>query len=146
MENISSLKEKWLKNEIEKLSSKGLSKVDISNALDVKPQYLNSILNGSKGITDSFLDKFIAAFKINHFDLLRNTILSNNNPTIFLERIEYQAETIGSLKKEVEQLRDKIQRLENDVSSKEEDVKNASTKKRSSIDNTGATSAGVLLE
>ena len=78
---------------------------------------------------------------------LTSSKISSDSTTLQLvNTISNQAETIGSLKKEIEQLRDKIQRLENDVSSKEEDVKNASTKKRSSIDNTGATSAGVLLK
>lgn len=127
MESISSLKEKWLKKEIDELTKNGMSKVDISNRLDVKPQYLNSILNGSKGITDSFLDKFIAVFNINQFDLLSTSQYTPNDSILpFINKIESQAEIIGSLKKEVEVLQDKIQRLESDVSNlKEEGVSNA---------------------
>lgn len=127
MENISSLKEKWLKKEIDELTNKGMSKVEISSKLDVKPQYLNSILNGSKGITDSFLDKFILVFQINQFDLAPITKQTQNDSIIsFIDKIESQAETIGSLKKEIEVLQDKIQRLEIDVSnSKGEDAPDA---------------------
>lgn len=69
MEKISVLKERWLINEIKKLKDRGLSKVDIAAQLDVKPQYINNVINGGRGITDTFLDKFIEAFKINHFEL-----------------------------------------------------------------------------
>ena len=70
MENISLLKERWFKKEVERLAREGISKADISRALDIKPQYLNSVLNGSRGLADTFLDKFIEAFNINQFDLL----------------------------------------------------------------------------
>lgn len=73
MEKISILKERWLSNEIERLKNNGLSKVDIAARLDVKPQYLNNIINGDRGITDTFLDKFIATFNINHFELSKAT-------------------------------------------------------------------------
>ena len=48
MENISLLKEKWFKKEVERLSKEGVSKADISRALGIKPQYLISVLNGSR--------------------------------------------------------------------------------------------------
>ena len=70
MENIASLKEKWFKKEVERLANEGVSKADIARALDIKPQYLNSVLNGSRGLADTFLDKFIEAYNINQFDLL----------------------------------------------------------------------------
>lgn len=73
MENIALLKERWFKKEVEQLVTKGVSKADISRALGVKPQYLNSILNGSRGVADTFLDKFIEAYNINQFDLLPQT-------------------------------------------------------------------------
>ena len=68
MENIASLKEKWFKKEVERLANEGVSKADIARALDIKPQYLNSVLNGSRGLADTFLDKFIEAYNINQFD------------------------------------------------------------------------------
>ena len=70
MEKIAILKELWLKNEIENLKKQGISKAEIAERLGVKPQYINNIINGGRGITDVFLDKFIEAFKINRFDLL----------------------------------------------------------------------------
>lgn len=70
MENIVSLKRKWFKKEVERLINEGVSKADIARALDIKPQYLNSVLHGSRGLADTFLDKFIEAYGINQFDLL----------------------------------------------------------------------------
>lgn len=69
MEKISVLKERWLTNEIERLKDRGLSKVEIAEQLGVKPQYINNVINGGRGITDAFLDKFIETFQINHFEL-----------------------------------------------------------------------------
>lgn len=69
MEKISVLKERWLTKEIERLKDIGLSKAEIAMQLGVKPQYINNIINGGRGITDAFLDKFIETFKINHFEL-----------------------------------------------------------------------------
>lgn len=74
MEKVSTLKERWLAAEIEALKNKGLSKVDIAAQLNVKPQYLNNITNGGRGITDAFLDKFIATFNINRFDLFEGSM------------------------------------------------------------------------
>lgn len=74
MENISVLKERWLKQEIAALKGKGVSKADIADKLGIKPQYLNNIINGGRGITDAFLDKFIEAFSINQFDLLNQGV------------------------------------------------------------------------
>lgn len=72
MEKVSTLKERWLTNEIERLKAQGFSKVDIALKLNVKPQYINNIINGGRGITDAFLDKFIETFRINHFELTKN--------------------------------------------------------------------------
>ena len=77
MENISLLKEKWFKKEVERLSKEGVSKADISRALGIKPQYLNSVLNGSRGLADTFLDKFIEVYSINQFDLSQSLTDSN---------------------------------------------------------------------
>lgn len=74
MEKISILKESWLKKEIANLKEKGISKADIAYRLEIKPQYLNNIINGGRGITDSFLDKFIEEFNISQFDLCNNEI------------------------------------------------------------------------
>ena len=79
--------------------------------------------------------------------LQSSEVFSDATTLQLINTISNQAETIGYLKKELEQLLDKIKRSEDDVSSsKEEDAKDASTKKRSSSNNTDATSAGVHLE
>lgn len=132
MEKISILKERWLKKEIANLKEKGISKADIANRLDIKPQYLNNIINGGRGITDTFLDKFLEEFKINHIDLfceltdssLESIVIYNrdpkdvsiiaNNQTIIerdaeilianKETIEIQKELISALKQRIKEL------------------------------------------
>lgn len=105
MENIASLKEKWFKKEVERLANKGVSKADIARALDIKPQYLNSVLNGSRGLADTFLDKFIEAYSINQFDLLPHT----NDSTIsamslrFMEKLDEKDAKIDQLQSELRQ-------------------------------------------
>lgn len=67
---ISEIKSEWLNNQIGILVSKGTTKAQIARRLNVLPQYLNSITKGNRGITDSFLDKFIETFKLNQIELL----------------------------------------------------------------------------
>lgn len=92
MENIALLKEIWFKKEVERLGRKGVSKADISRSLDIKPQYLNSVLNGSRGLADSFLDKFIEVFGINQFDLLpppkEDNMVDSSIAMHFLDKID----------------------------------------------------------
>ena len=38
------------------------------------PQQLNNTLNGSRGISDNFIDKFVTEFNINPIDLLRKEL------------------------------------------------------------------------
>jgi len=66
---ISSIKHEWLSAQVKLLTIQGMSKAEIARKADVMPQYLNSILSGSRGVTDDFIDKFCEAFDINHFDL-----------------------------------------------------------------------------
>lgn len=70
--DFSSLKRKWLNNELDKLQESGLSKAQIARQLDILPQQLNNILNGSRGISDNFIDKFISAFSLSQIDLFHN--------------------------------------------------------------------------
>lgn len=67
---IADIKNDWLEDQISILVSKGTTKAEISRRLNVLPQYLNSITKGNRGITDCFLDKFIATFKLNQIDML----------------------------------------------------------------------------
>ncbi|WP_425884362.1 helix-turn-helix domain-containing protein [Parabacteroides sp. ASD2025] len=126
MEKISILKSRWFKNEIDNLQTKGMSKADISRDLDILPQYLNSLMNGSRNLTDQFLDKFIEAYNINQFDLLSNSDIkaityTPNSPEgssvqILIESmtnlisqkdsvIQEQAKEIGKLEQTITQLR-----------------------------------------
>ena len=115
MEKISILKGKWLKKEVDKLQSKGMSKADIARQLDVLPQYINSLMSGARNITDQFLDKFIETYRINHLDLLpeSESVLSDkehsNSHTSAIEdkllaNIREMAEEIGMLKQTINQL------------------------------------------
>lgn len=129
MEKISILKSRWFKNEIENLQTKGMTKADISRDLDILPQYLNSLMNGSRNLTDQFLDKFIEAYSINHFDLLSNSDIkaityTPNSPEsssvqILMESmtnlisqkdsvIQEQAKEIGKLEQTITQLRKEL--------------------------------------
>ena len=67
--DFSSLKREWLNKELSKLLNSGLSKAQIARKLDILPQQLNNTLNGSRGISDNFIDKFILEFNINPIDL-----------------------------------------------------------------------------
>lgn len=75
MKKISVLKKEWLHREIEKLARNNVTKADIARILEVKPQYLNSVLNSDRGVTDQFIDKFIEKFNITHIDLFSDTIV-----------------------------------------------------------------------
>ena len=129
MEKISTLKSRWFKNEIENLQIKGMTKADISRNLDLLPQYLNSLMNGSRNLTDQFLDKFIETYNINHFDLLSNSNIkaityTPNSPEgssvqIMMESmtnlisqkdsiIQEQAKEIGKLEQTIKQLRKEL--------------------------------------
>ena len=126
MEKISILKSRWFKNEIDNLQTKGMSKADISRDLDILPQYLNSLMNGSRNLTDQFLDKFIEAYNINQFDLLSNSDIKaitytpnsseGSSVQILMESItnlisqkdsviQEQAKEIGKLEQTITQLR-----------------------------------------
>lgn len=114
MENIASLKEKWFKKEVERLTNDGVSKADIARALDIKPQYLNSILNGSRGLADTFLDKFIKVYDINQFDLLPH----NNDSTVstvslrFMDKLDEKDNIINEKEAKIEELLKENGRLE----------------------------------
>lgn len=75
---IADIKNEWLEKQINALASKGITKAEIARRLNVLPQYLNSITKGNRGITDSFLDKFITTFKLGQIELLP----INNQPLL----------------------------------------------------------------
>lgn len=100
MESIAKLKEIWLKKAIDGLVVKGMTKAKIADMLEVKPQYINNILNGGRGITDGFLDKFIEKFEINQFDLLGKCEENVSIPDL-ISQLKEQAEEIGRLKERI---------------------------------------------
>ena len=147
MENISLLKEKWFKKEVERLSKDGVSKADISRALGIKPQYLNSVLNGSRGLADTFLDKFIEVYSINQFDLLPSLTDSNISAMSLrlIEKLDEKDAKIDQLQaelrlieKELAETKARLSHYEPETEEIKEhpkglgDAKNASTKKPSS--------------
>ncbi|WP_417009132.1 helix-turn-helix domain-containing protein [Bacteroides congonensis] len=156
MENISLLKEKWFKKEVERLSKDGVSKADISRALGIKPQYLNSVLNGSRGLADTFLDKFIEVYSINQFDLLPSLTDSNISAMSLrlIEKLDEKDAKIDQLQaelrlieKELAETKARLSHYEPETEEIKEhpkglgDAKNASTKKPSSPDADNVTSA-----
>ena len=158
MENISLLKEKWFKKEVERLSKDGVSKADISRALGIKPQYLNSVLNGSRGLADTFLDKFIEAYSINQFDLLPSLTDSNISAMSLrlIEKLDEKDAKIDQLQaelrlieKELAETKARLSHYEPETEEIKEhpkglgDAKNASTKKPASPDADNVTSATV---
>lgn len=150
MENIAILKERWFKREVELLGKNGVTKADIARALDIKAQYLNSVLNGSRGLTDPFLDKFIETYNINQFDLLssQGTHTDSAITMRFLERLEEKDAKIEALQSELRQQSAELAALKAlhpeplaNHSTGLEPAKNVSTKKHSSPDADNATSA-----
>jgi phage repressor protein C with HTH and peptisase S24 domain len=69
MKKVSEIKKEWLLENINNLQKVGKSKADVSRDLNVKPQFLNSLVHGKRGITDQFIDKFVTSYKINQIDL-----------------------------------------------------------------------------
>ena len=71
--SVTEIKEKWLKSQIDLLEQSGTSKAQIARDLDIAPQQLNNILNGSRGISDKFIDKFIERYNLNQIDLFNDS-------------------------------------------------------------------------
>lgn len=60
---FSEIKRNWLNGYLDQLKDKGISKAEIARRLGILPQSLNNILNGNRGITDSFIDSLLEAFE-----------------------------------------------------------------------------------
>ena len=84
---ISGQKERWLKEEIERICATGLTKAQIAEELGMSPQQLNNVLSGRASISDRFIDKFAETFEIHEICLSSN----NSKKKIPL----YDAETVG---------------------------------------------------
>ncbi|MDD3040929.1 helix-turn-helix transcriptional regulator [Bacteroides sp.] len=141
MENIALLKERWFKKEVERLAKDNVSKADIARALDIKPQYLNSVLNGSRSLTDSFLDKFIEIYQINQFDLynIEDTHTDSALTIRFINKLDEKDTKIDQLQTELRAMTEELATLKAKYPETTADhpeglghAKNASTKKPSS--------------
>lgn len=71
MERISVLKKEWLDAELSNLKKQGISRAEIARKMGILPQTLNNVINGTRGISDDFLDKFIATFNISQLELVK---------------------------------------------------------------------------
>ena len=71
MERISVLKKEWFDAELSNLKKQGISRAEIARKMGILPQTLNNVINGTRGISDDFLDKFIATFNISQLELVR---------------------------------------------------------------------------
>lgn len=67
---VSESKRRWLNEQLTRLKKNGISKADISRKLDILPQSLNNVLNGNRGISDTFIDSLTDAYDLNHFELI----------------------------------------------------------------------------
>lgn len=71
MERISVLKKEWFDAELSNLKKQGISRAEIARKMGILPQTLNNVINGTRGISDDFLDKFIATFNISQLELVK---------------------------------------------------------------------------
>ncbi len=71
MKRISVLKKEWFDAELSNLKKQGISRAEIARKMGILPQTLNNVINGTRGISDDFLDKFIATFNISQLELVK---------------------------------------------------------------------------
>lgn len=88
MFKISDTKRAWLKRKIDDLAQSGVSKAEISRRLHILPQQLNNVLNGSRGVSDDFLDTFIQAFNLNQIDLYSQLLPDPDADSIYKRIIQ----------------------------------------------------------
>ena len=88
---ITGQKERWLKEEVERLSASGYTKAQIAEALGMSPQQFNNVLSGRASISDKFIDKFIETFGIHEICLSSKGSIQNARKKIPL----YDVESIG---------------------------------------------------
>lgn len=125
MKKVSEIKKEWLLDNVNKLSLIGKSKADIARDLGFKPQYLNSLINGPRGITDQFMDKFIITFSLNQYALPESDVLLlNEPPSGYQEILHAKEETIETQRKYISHLEAELKKLE-----KEKPVENGQKRK-----------------
>ena len=67
----------WLKSLIDSLMANGFKKTQIASKLNVTPQRLTNILNGTNTISDNVIDSFVAAFGLGQVILKTENDLSS---------------------------------------------------------------------
>ena len=70
MLNIPKIRKEWFIEQIEALKSDGTPYTEIAARMGVKPQYLNSIKNTEKGVSENLTVKLCKTFNINYNNLL----------------------------------------------------------------------------
>lgn len=88
---ITEQKERWLKEEVERISASGYTKAQIAEMLGMSPQQFNNVLSGRASISDKFVDKFIEAFGIHEICLSSKGFIQNPRKKIPL----YDVDSIG---------------------------------------------------
>jgi len=72
MQNLSSIRNIWFTNQVMELEKTGMSQVIMAQKLDIKPQYLNAVIQGRRNVSEKFLYKFCKTFGINQNDLFQS--------------------------------------------------------------------------
>lgn len=93
-----------------------MSKAEIARSLSVLPQYLNSIIGGSRGVTDAFIDKFCEVYEITQIDLseaqrcqiVTDAGISNSAEIVLREMVREKDRMIVDLSIENGALKEKI--------------------------------------
>ncbi len=71
------------------------SKAEIAKKLEVLPQYLNSVYNGHRNVSDKFFNKFVKTFNINQNDLSeiknKEQLLSTEKDSPFIPLVTTEA-------------------------------------------------------
>lgn len=115
--DIIGLKSSFISQHINKILQSGKndckSKADIARALGVKPQYLNSVLNGNRNVSDKFIKKFIEVFGINPNDLEEIKL----GEEMFMASIPKKVECKSCLEKDrlIDRLNNQLDRNEKEI-------------------------------
>ncbi len=88
MSNSTEIRNEWFIQQVREQELKGMSQAEIASQLEVKPQYLNAIINGRRNASEKFVAKYCERFGVNLNDLLNrmkdyiggSIIKENENP------------------------------------------------------------------
>lgn len=80
-------KQLWFRSLIEQLLDTGLNKTQIANKMNMSPQRLANIINGSDAISDRIIDVFVETFNLGKVSILTQNALASRASTEIDERI-----------------------------------------------------------